>query len=135
MIKGRTRWSSLWFMRVQTNPTAWTKILGSVLLTLLLWEFLIHSADSLCADLLMIAIGLSINTCFNFVQDGFRPYFKGLLIVFTTTAVLSMLTTIYLFYDLEKHQDREEEVIDFPLQHYLTVLKVSIIEKIKDLTK
>ena len=135
MIKGRTRWSSLWFMRIETNPTAFTKIFASVLITLCLWELLIHSADNLCADLLIISIGLSMNTYFNFFEAGFRPYFKGLLIVFTTTAVLSMLTTIYLFYDLEKHQDREVEVIHFPLHHYLTVLKISIIEKIKDLTK
>lgn len=96
---GGVRWGKLVSLPPPIQPS-WNQFTWSVTPSLIAWPALL--LPHFQAANLAIVSGLGLCGYLDFKQSGYQPWFKGLRIVLTTVASVSMLSTLLLSLILEQ---------------------------------
>lgn len=96
---GGVRWGKLVTSGSSIVPS-WGQFLWSVTPSLIAWPALMIT--SLPVSTSLVVAGLGLCGYLDIKQTGYQNWFKGLRLVLTTVAILSLLATLYLSCDLWK---------------------------------
>ena len=108
---GGVRWGKLVTPGSPIQST-WGQYSWSVTPSLIAWPALM--IPSLPISSLVVASGLGLSGYLDIKQSGYASWFKGLRIVLTTVAILSLLSTLILSYILEIQTEEKETVNTIP---------------------
>merc|ERR1719458_1657107 len=97
---GGVRWGKLVSLPPPIQPASWNQFSWSVTPSLIAWPALLLPQFQVAN--LAIVSGLGLCGYLDFKQSGYQPWFKGLRIVLTTVASISMLSTLLLSLILEQ---------------------------------
>ena len=103
---GGVRWGKLVLPGTSLSPS-WNQYIWSVTPSLIAWPALMM--PSLPAADLTIVAGLGACCYLDLQQSSYAPWFKGLRIVLTAVAIISLLTTLALSFILEPKKKEENE--------------------------
>jgi len=99
---GGVRWGKLAAAQPCIQPS-WGQFIWSVTPSLIAWPALL--VPSQLVSVLMVVSGLGVCGYLDMKQSGYQPWFKGLRLVLTTVAILSLLLTLLLSNsDLDKRK-------------------------------
>lgn len=108
---GGVRWGKLVTPGSPIQST-WGQYSWSVTPSLIAWPALM--IPSLPISSLIVASGLGLSGYLDIKQSGYASWFKGLRIVLTTVAILSLLSTLILSYILDIQTEEKETVHTIP---------------------
>ena len=92
--------------------SSWGQFSWSVTPSLIAWPALM--IPSLPISSLIVASGLGLCGYLDVKQSGYASWFKGLRIILTTVAIISLLSTLILSYILDIQTEEKETVDTIP---------------------